>query len=59
MCDFLIYPIDASPGRSLLLRGEVSPEQPVRSFASISNVVEKHIQLLVVVKVGSDDCANR
>lgn len=38
---------------------EKLPEQPVRSIASVSNIVEKHLQLLVIVKVSSDDCANR
>lgn len=35
------------------------PENSVRSALSVENVVEKHLQLLVIVKVGSDDCAHR
>lgn len=35
------------------------PEQPVGGIASVRNVVEKHVQLLVIVKVGSDDRADR
>lgn len=38
---------------------EILPEQPVGGVASVSNIVEKHVELLVIVKVGSDDCANR
>lgn len=38
---------------------EMLPEQPVRGVASVSNIVEKHVQLLVIVKVGNDDCPNR
>lgn len=41
------------------IRTEMLPEKPVRGIASVSDVVEKHVQLLVIVKVGSDDCANR
>lgn len=35
------------------------PENSVRSAFSVENVVEKHLQLLVIVKVGSDDRADR
>lgn len=35
------------------------PENSVRSALSVENVVEKHLQLLVIVKVGGDDCADR
>lgn len=35
------------------------PENSVGSALSVENVVEKHLQLLVVVKVGGDDCADR
>lgn len=34
------------------------PEKPVRCVATISNVVEKHVQLFIIVKIGNDDCAN-
>lgn len=37
---------------------EVSPEQPVGGTAPVGNIVEKHVQLLVIVEVSSDDCAN-
>lgn len=35
------------------------PENSVRSALFVENVVEKHLQLLVIVKVGGDDCADR
>lgn len=38
---------------------EMLPEQSVGGGTSVSNIVEKHLQLFVIVKVGSDDCANR
>lgn len=38
---------------------EASPEQPVGGTAPVGNIVEKHVQLLVIVEVGGDDCANR
>lgn len=34
------------------------PENSVRSALFVENVVEKHLQLLVIVEVGSDDCAD-
>lgn len=39
--------------------GKMLPEQPVGGVASVSNVVKKHVQLLVIVKVGNNDCADR
>lgn len=36
----------------------ILPEDPVRGVASVSNIVEKHIQFSVVVKVSGDDRAN-
>lgn len=35
------------------------PEDSVRGVSSVGNVVEKHIQLLVVIKVSSNDGAHR
>lgn len=35
------------------------PENSIWSTLSVKNVVKKHLQLLVIVKVGSDDCADR
>lgn len=37
---------------------ELLPEQPVGSVSSVGNVVKKHLQLLVIIKVCSDDCTN-
>lgn len=34
------------------------PEKLVRCVATISNIVEKHVQLFVIVEVGDDDSAN-
>lgn len=34
------------------------PEKLVRCVATISNVVEKHVRLFIIVEVGDDDCAN-
>lgn len=38
---------------------EMLPEHPVRGIVSITNIIEKHVQILVIVKVSNDDCANR
>lgn len=34
------------------------PEKLVRCAAMISNIVEKHVQLFVIVEVGDNDSAN-
>lgn len=39
-------------------RPGVLPEQPVGGVTSVGDVVEEHLQLLVVVKVRRNDCTN-
>lgn len=36
----------------------MAPEKLVRCVATISNVVEKHVQVFIIVEVGDNDCAN-